>query len=136
MAQYSEPQKVGDVLKREYDKLLNREQVTYAQGSASVLGTVLGKVTATGKYVPLAPAAADGSQNAVGILLQAVDTTVTGTNADTIVAIEARGPSVVESSALNWGAATAPQIAAATAQLVALGIIVRTGVGAGPVTLN
>jgi hypothetical protein len=38
-------------------------------------GTVLGKVTATGKYVPYNPAANDGSQTAVCILDNDQDTT-------------------------------------------------------------
>ena len=37
--------------------------------------TVVGKITATGKLVALAPDAVDGSQNAYGILTQAVDAT-------------------------------------------------------------
>lgn len=48
---------------------ISREQgVLAAQATRTLGGTVLGLVTATGKYVPLAPAANDGSQNAAAIL--------------------------------------------------------------------
>ena len=55
------------------------DRITLASnGSATVAlqaGTVLGKVTASGKYVPVAPAASDGSQTPDLILADDVDAT-------------------------------------------------------------
>jgi len=50
-----------------------RGEVVIAVGSNTAenplrVNTVLGKITASGKYVPLNPSATDGSQNAAGIL--------------------------------------------------------------------
>lgn len=45
------------------------EAVVDASGGALKSGTVLGQVTATGKYVAHAPGAADGSEGAAAILL-------------------------------------------------------------------
>lgn len=47
----------------------SRDVVTMAPNVAPIqAGTVIGKVTASGLYVPYSNAAADGSQTAVGIL--------------------------------------------------------------------
>lgn len=64
---------VSDVVKYESEKQWgrNRSDVTY-NGAATTLeiGTVLGKVTASGKYVVLAPAASDGSQTAAAVVVE------------------------------------------------------------------
>lgn len=44
-------------------------------GAKILGGTVMGRVTATKKYVPYSDAAGDGSQVALGVLRQSVDTT-------------------------------------------------------------
>lgn len=49
-------------------------------------GTVLGKITATGKLVQINPAGADGSQIAYGILSQAVDAVAADIRAGVYVA--------------------------------------------------
>lgn len=49
------------------------ESVTIASGQNLVRGSVLGKVTASGKYILCDTAAADGSENPSMILLQDVD---------------------------------------------------------------
>ena len=47
----------------------SREQPVLAPTTVTLkAGTVLGLVTATGQYKPLAPAASDGTQNAIAIL--------------------------------------------------------------------
>lgn len=49
----------------------SRDEVVVSQtGAAIVSGTVLGKVTASGEYVPYDNAASDGSQTAAGVLYQ------------------------------------------------------------------
>ena len=54
-------------------------------------GTLLGLETATGKYVPYTDGEADGSEVAVGILADEVDTSVT----DQLVAMYIRGAFVL-----------------------------------------
>lgn len=55
-----------------------RRPATIASGLQLAAGTVLGKVTASGLYVAYSSGASDGSQKAVGILLQTIDTTAAG----------------------------------------------------------
>lgn len=76
----------------------------------------------TGKYVPVNPAAVDGSQIAAGINYNFnVDTTAADQAATAVVRA-----AEVNAAELQWPAGTtAPQIAAATAQLAAAGIIAR-----------
>ena len=88
------------------------------------IGQVLAKVTATGKYTQVTPAAVDGSQTAAGVLVEAFTTTLA---TDTSLVALVRGPAAVKSSGLAWTTGmTAPQIAAASAQLTAAGIKVQT----------
>ena len=66
----------ADWLKREADSHFSREEVVIASGAGIVpSGTVLGKVTASGKYKPMTIAASDGSQNVAAILMWGVDAT-------------------------------------------------------------
>lgn len=54
----------------------SREQIVIASGSGVLKpGAVLGKVTATGKFKPLAPGASDGTQTAAAILWEGCDAT-------------------------------------------------------------
>lgn len=54
----------------------SRDLVTVASGSGILLaGAVLGKITASGKYAPYAPAASDGSETAAAILYEGCDAT-------------------------------------------------------------
>ena len=117
----------SDWLKREADSLFSREQVTIVSGAGELVsGTVLGKITASGKYTPVTVAAADGSEDAAGILFQDVD----ATSADVSAVIIARD-AIVSNQGLTYGADvnTAPERAAVHAALAALNppIIVREG---------
>lgn len=82
------------------------------------VGTVLGLVTATGKYKISLQAAADGSQNPAAVVLD--DYTVPA-NTDTTVLAMTRGPAMLAKGALLLDASfsTAPQKAAAYAALEA-----------------
>lgn len=52
------------------------DTVTLLSGSGVIArGTVLGRITASGKYIPSLPAAVDGSQNPVAIASDTVDAT-------------------------------------------------------------
>jgi len=76
------------------------------------------------KLTALAPAALDGSQDAVGVLGIATD----ATSADMPIMFIARN-AVLAANKIVWpGGATTPQKTLATTQLAALGITLRTGV--------
>ncbi len=119
-----EPMNLGDLLKYEAPSLYSRERVTIAAGQNLPLGTVLGSVTATGKFKQLDPTASDGTQVACAVLLQAVDASLIDRDDGLVVARHA----IVAHHALVWpdAIANAEQIAA-MAQLAALGVLVRQG---------
>ena len=107
----------------EANGLRSRDRATIASGAGKLEpGAILGKVTASGKLVPHAPAASDGSQTAVAILYSAVD----ATSADAAAVITARD-SEVKKDELVYNAATdtQPEKDAVHASLAANGIIVR-----------
>jgi len=63
-----EPIHAGEFLLSEGAGNISREAINVAAGPALYPGQVLGLVTATGEFVPYAPAAEDGSETAVAIL--------------------------------------------------------------------
>jgi hypothetical protein len=67
---------LGDLLKYELNGNYSREVVTLKSGTNYAIGSVLGKITASGKY-RLSPAAAvtgdEGAETATAILIEAVD---------------------------------------------------------------
>lgn len=132
MPTITESARIGDLLKREFDKLHNRETITVVTGQNLAFAAVVGKVTASGKYAAYDNGAATGVEIAAGILLEAVDATA----ADAKGVIIARGPAVVAKSALVFDAGqNAAAQAAAIADLAAIGIIVRTDLGGDPVAI-
>jgi len=119
-----EPQNLGDLLKYEAPNLYSRDRVTLAAGENLSLGTVLGQVTASGQVRQLDPAASDGTQIAVGVLLQDCDATLAARSDGLMVARHA----ILSDRALVWPAGlTAAQQQAALQQLKALGVLVRPG---------
>lgn len=118
----------SDWLKAEsHNSGYSREEVIVISGAGKLVsGTVLGKITASGKYKPVTVAASDGSQNAAGILLNPVD----ATSADAPAVIIARDAIVVQQG-LVYGADvdTAPERLAVQNALRALNppILVREG---------
>lgn len=126
MATFTEPARIGDLLKREYEPLYNRESITVVSGQNLLLGAVLGRITASGKYTAYNPAAADGSETAAAVLLFPVDASA----ADAPGVILARGPAVVAKSGLAWGAGvtTDSHKTAAYAALEAKSIVSRADV--------
>lgn len=98
----------------------SREKVTVTAGNYKA-GTVMAKVTATGKYKQLAPAAADGTQTATVIMFAGVDASALDKEA-TVNDIA----TIVRDSSLIWPSGiTGPQKLAAIASLRAQGIKVR-----------
>ncbi|MGV1793858.1 head decoration protein [Rhizobium sp. A37_96] len=102
---------------------ISRDVITIASGAGVIQpGTVVGKVTATGKYVISVPAATDGSQTAAAITGYRVD----ATSADHPVTAftrtcEVNGKQLTRDASID----TPTEIAAQNAQLAALGISVR-----------
>jgi hypothetical protein len=119
----SESNYLGDVLKYEAPNLFSRDEVTLTAGNLA-LGAVVGRKAPTVAVTPeLAPGASDGSQNAAGVLLNAVDASA----ADKQGVIIARH-AMCSDKGLVWpGSITGPQKTVAIAQLKTLGILVREG---------
>lgn len=115
----------SDWLKSEEPSFRSRSTAIIASGAGKLkTGQVLGKLSASGKFVPNTAAASDGSQTSVAILLFPVDATSADAQAvvvdcDAVVSHAGliHGPSVTD----------ATKRAAANAQLAAVGIKVRQG---------
>ena len=124
MSVFAEPLNLGDLLKYEAPNLYSRDRVTVASGQNLPLGTVVGIVTATGKYKQLDPSAEDGTQVAAGVLLQACDAALIDRDDGLVVARHA----IVANHALAWpDAITTAEQLTSIAQLKALGVLVRQG---------
>lgn len=115
----------SDVVKDEGKNRFSRDDDTLASGSGIVVcGTVLGRVTATGKYKPMAAGASDGTEKASAIILQHADAT---SEDQTVVNLKRRAQIVLQ--ALVWPAGiTDAQRTAALASLADAGMIARNGV--------
>lgn len=107
----------GFFIAHEANGTISRETIVVDTGALAV-GTILGKITASGKYVQVAPAAVDGSEVAAGILYDAVDATAGDVEAVAIV----RHAEVNKDELVYPTGATQPQIDAIDAQLLALQI--------------
>ena len=130
MAFVTEPPRLSGLIKLEEDPSYCREEVTVLAVSCAdselLIGTVLGRLTASGKVVGLNLAGSDGSQTVCGVLV--TNTTAPDGVVATGVAL-VRGPAIVSDAGLIHPAgATAPQKATIISALIALGIIVRQGV--------
>lgn len=108
--------------------------VNEAAQKSYVVGTVLGKVTATGKYKISLQAAADGSQNPVAIVVgdafgTAAPVTIAAATDTKVLAI-ARGKVVVSLNALSLDASfsSGAQKQAAYDSLKSVGILVEATV--------
>ncbi|MFV0385668.1 head decoration protein [Paracoccus sp. (in: a-proteobacteria)] len=98
------------------------ERVVIASGSGRVkAGTVLGKVTATGKYAPLNTAATDGSQTAAAILFEMCD----ATEAEMRRTVTIRDTEVAGGKLIWPENMTDEQKRSALADMAVIGIIVR-----------
>lgn len=121
MTTLTEGRHTGEHLISEANGTRSRDVVTLITGQNLAPGAVLGKITVSGKYTLLAPAAEDGSEVAAAVLFAAVDATA----ADKAAVVTARD-SEVAGAALTWPAGiTGGEKTAATAELKALGIVIR-----------
>jgi len=109
----------GDVVYFEEDHNFSKERVTVPDGFTVELGEVLGKVTASGEYVPLDPAASDGSEIAAGIALTAKDLDI----GDQVITVLVRH-AIAKKDSLIWpDTISVPEQAAAEEQLVNMGVL-------------
>ena len=121
MTVQSENNRLDDIVLWEDDNHFSRDKITVLSGENLALGAVLGIVTASGKYAEFDADAADGLENAAGILVAAVDASAADKEGVAIVR-----DAMIVSEQLVWeGTVTAGEKTAALAELKALGIIVR-----------
>jgi hypothetical protein len=112
-------------IKLEEEQGYSRKNITVVSGQNLAIGTVLGKITASGKYAAYDNDAADGTQTAAGILTAAVNAS----------AADAAGVAIVRHAIaakeqLIFGAAVTTQGEkdAAYLELEAIGILCRATV--------
>jgi hypothetical protein len=98
--------------------------VTVPATTTYAAGTILGKITASGKYVRHAAGATDGSEDEAGVLYETLANT-TGSGVDNASVSMARDAEVNGSELTYEVSADAAQITASNLALKALGIIVR-----------
>ena len=117
---------LGDLLKYELNANYCRETVTLKSGTKYALGSVLGRITASGKY-RLSPDAEvtddEGAEVAVAVLIETVD----ATDDDKSGLVVLRGPAIVSKAALVFDDSVDDGTKKATKhdQLAAAGLIPR-----------
>ena len=121
MATVTQPVRTGSYIVSEATGWRSRETVTVdATGGALVSGTILGKLTATGKYVALALGTSDGSESVAGVLFE-------GLGAEEAARVaHVRDAEVFDKALVYPDGADAAQITAINAGLNAIGIAIRT----------
>lgn len=118
MTALTEGRHAGEFILSEANGNRSREEVTIVSGEDLAAGTVLGKITASGKYAAYDNGASDGTQAAAGVLLDACDATAGDAQA-TMIARDA------EVNGEMLGFLTSADESAAITDLLALGIVVR-----------
>lgn len=120
MAEKTEGRTPGDFLMFEEDAHYSRAKATIAAGADLEPGTVLGQITASGKYVACDPGAVDGSEAAKAVLL----TPARAASADVTDAVLLSRHAQVRRLGLTFGAgfSTSGERNAAVAELEAEGI--------------
>jgi len=117
-----EPVQNGSFMFGDFDNNKDSEQVVLAATAVPLpAGTQLGKITTSGLYVPVNPAANDGSQNWAGTLFARRGISTVTQRATAVV----RRVGIVGTMLTYLNTVTAPQRAAIEAQMAAAGVIVR-----------
>ena len=134
--------RLSSVVMHEYEPSTQycRDVITVNEGSQLEypIGTVLGKVTATGKYKRVEATAVDGSEVAAAIYISAKDgsfgTSTIAASTDTSVIALVRGNVIVGKDGLVFGASvnTNGELNTAYSQLAAVGILCRDQIGSFP----
>lgn len=123
MAPLTQPPTEGDLLKLDLGKNYTREVVTLASGASYAIGSVVGQITASGKYKLATAAGTDGAETAAGVLIAAVD----ASGGDASGVIIKRGPAIVSKAMLVFDASVddVPKTVVKLTELSALGIVAR-----------
>lgn len=116
----TEDPRTSEALVSEASGTRSRDTVTVLSGQTLKANAVLGKITASGKFVAVDPVAVDGSEVAAGVLSAAVDASA----ADKAGVAFVRDCEVNRSE-LGFGTLDAGEQAAAVSELAAAGIIAR-----------
>jgi len=103
MSALTEGQHTGEYILSEAEGFLSRENVTVTIPTATKLGAglVLGKLTATGKYVPYDNAGGDGSDVAAAVLYDNLDNSAGVAPLDVVAVVHIRDCEVRKGS-LVW----------------------------------
>ena len=121
MTTLTEGKHAGGFLVWEVLRDYTRETITIVSGTLEP-GTVLGKITASGKYAAHDPAAVDGTETAAAILWGRADASDVEVAAVALV----RGPALVNRHDLVFaGTPSEAEITAAHSALAQAGILVR-----------
>jgi hypothetical protein len=111
----------GEFVVSEGNGSISREVVAILSGRSLEAGTVLGKVTASGKYRDLDPALTNGAEIAAAILYDATD--ASGGDAEAVAILRL---AEINAAEIIWpDGITANQKQTALGQLAALNIIAR-----------
>lgn len=122
MTTLTERKYMSDLILMEGDQFYSRDRVTIADSVALTIGAVLGKITASGKYILSDPTAEDGSEDPVAVLIEDAD----ASDGDVAAFVLARH-AIVQRAGLVFDAAIDDGTKRATAEaaLAARGILVR-----------
>lgn len=121
MPVFNEGRHAAEFLVSEANGTRSRATVIIANSVALEAGTVLGKVTASGKYKLHDAAATDGSQNAAAVLYADAD----ASSGDVEAVVIARDAEVAEAALTFKSGISAANKTAAVASLAGNGIITR-----------
>jgi head decoration protein D len=121
MTVLTQPPGMGDVLKYEVNPNYTRDTITLLAGMPYPVGSVLGRITLSGKYALASDGGTDGAEVAAAVLLYPVDATL----ADALGIVVTRGPAIVSRAGLAYDATVndAAKITTKITELAALGII-------------
>lgn len=123
MTVYTEGRHAAEFVLSEANGGRSRDTITIVSGAGVVkVGTVLGKITASGKYAPSPATGADGSQTGAAINLYEVD----ATSADVAVAAIVRHAEVNKNLLVYEGTVDQPaEKVTKNGELATVGIITR-----------
>lgn len=117
----TETNRAGEFIISEGNGTYSREAITVVSGQNLAAGTIVGKITASGKYKAYDDDNVDGSEAAAGILYAAVD--ASGGDAPGVIICR---QAEVADSLLVWASTNdSGDKTAGKADLAALGIIIR-----------
>uniref|UniRef100_A0A3B0J7C5 Head decoration protein n=1 Tax=Wolbachia endosymbiont of Aleurodicus dispersus TaxID=1288877 RepID=A0A3B0J7C5_9RICK len=124
MTSITEQNNLGDLLKYEASSLYSRDQITVAKGQNLKLGAVVAKKTEDGFIRVLSPIGTDGTQTAIGVITNDVNSKDSDMKGIIITRI-----AMLADHAVVWPAnITEEQKTAAIKQLEARGVIIRKAV--------